>query len=122
MPSGRWQERDDIAALVGRSGAVHLFGLSSGGIIVLSAAGSVPGIRSVAVYEPALSVNHSTPLGWLRRYERELALGSLGRSRRHRHARNPHSEPGAAANAPPAQADCAGQRRLRAGAAQHMIR
>ncbi|HEY5990386.1 MAG TPA: hypothetical protein VIV12_28960 [Streptosporangiaceae bacterium] len=57
---------------------MHLFGLSSGGIIVLSAAGSVPGIRSVAVYEPPLSVNHSTPLGWLRRYERELALGSLG--------------------------------------------
>jgi alpha-beta hydrolase superfamily lysophospholipase len=71
-------ERDDLAALVSRSGAVHLFGLSSGGIIVLSAARVVPGIRSVAVYEPPLSVNHSTPLGWLPRYERELARGNLG--------------------------------------------
>src|SRR5215510_15667725 len=45
-------EHDDLAALVRCSGAVHLFGLSSGGIIVLSAARTLPGIRSVAVYEP----------------------------------------------------------------------
>lgn len=71
-------ERDDVAALVRHSGAVHLFGLSSGGIVVLSAALSVPGIRRIAVYEPPLSVDHSTPLGWLPRYERELARGNLG--------------------------------------------
>src|SRR6266508_3921131 len=71
-------ERDDLAALVHHSGAVHLFGLSSGGIIALSAARSVPGIRSVAVYEPPLSINHSTPIGWLPRYEREIAQGNLG--------------------------------------------
>jgi pimeloyl-ACP methyl ester carboxylesterase len=71
-------ERDDIAALVAHSGAVDLFGLSSGAIIVLSAARALPGLRSVAVYEPPLSINHSTPLGWLPRYERELAAGNLG--------------------------------------------
>jgi pimeloyl-ACP methyl ester carboxylesterase len=71
-------ESDDLAALVGATGALHLFGLSSGGIVVLSAARTMPGIRSVAVYEPPLSTNHSTPLGWLPRYERELAAGHLG--------------------------------------------
>jgi len=71
-------ERDDLVALVRHSGAVHLFGLSSGGIVVLRAAREVPGIRRVAVYEPPLSVDHSTPLGWVPRYERELAQGNLG--------------------------------------------
>jgi pimeloyl-ACP methyl ester carboxylesterase len=71
-------ERDDLAALVRHGGAVHLFGLSSGGIIVLSAARGLPGIRRVAVFEPPLSINHSTPLGWVPRYERELAQGNLG--------------------------------------------
>ncbi len=70
-------ERDDLAALVERGGAVHLFGLSSGGIIALSAARTLPGIHSAAVYEPPLSVNHSTPLGWLPRYQRELARGDV---------------------------------------------
>jgi pimeloyl-ACP methyl ester carboxylesterase len=70
-------EGDDLAALVRHAGAVHLFGLSSGGIVVLAAARSMPGLRSVAVYEPPLSINHSTPLGWLPRYERELARGDL---------------------------------------------
>jgi pimeloyl-ACP methyl ester carboxylesterase len=70
-------ERDDLAALIRHSGAVHLFGLSSGGIVVLAAAQGMPGLRSVAVYEPPLSINHSTPLGWLPRYERELARGDL---------------------------------------------
>jgi alpha-beta hydrolase superfamily lysophospholipase len=71
-------ECDDLAAVVQHSGARYLFGLSSGGLIVLSAALRIPGIRAVAVYEPPLSVNHSTPLGWLPRFERELARGDLG--------------------------------------------
>jgi pimeloyl-ACP methyl ester carboxylesterase len=71
-------EGEDLAALAQYGSAVHLFGLSSGGLIVLSAARKLPGIRSVAVYEPPLSVNHSTPLDWVPRYERELAQGKLG--------------------------------------------
>ena len=70
-------ECEDLATVVRHTGAVHMFGISSGGIVVLAAARSLPGLRSVAVYEPPLSINHSTPLGWLPRYERELDRGDV---------------------------------------------
>ncbi len=70
-------ERDDLAALMRHSGAQYLFGLSSGGLIVLNAARTLPGIHSIAVYEPPLSIDGSTPLDWVPRYERELAAGDL---------------------------------------------
>jgi hypothetical protein len=44
----------------------------------LQAALVLPAIRRVAVYEPPLSVNHSTPTGWVGRYDREVAAGRLG--------------------------------------------
>jgi hypothetical protein len=71
-------ERADLAALADHSGATRLFGLSSGGVIALAAALDRPGVGRVAVYEPPLSIHHSTPLGWVKRYERELARGNLG--------------------------------------------
>ncbi len=71
-------ERADLEALIEHTDAVYLFGLSSGGIIVLSTALATPSVRRLAVYEPPLSVNHSTPIGWLPRYEQELARGDLG--------------------------------------------
>ncbi len=70
-------ERDDLAALVRHSNATRLFGLSPGGIIVLSAARILPDVVRVAAYEPPPSIDHSTPLGWLPRYERELARDDL---------------------------------------------
>lgn len=70
-------ETDDLIALVQGTGAVHLFGLSSGGLIVLFAARGLPDISSVAVFEPLLSINHSTPLGWVSRHVKELATGDL---------------------------------------------
>jgi hypothetical protein len=33
----------------------------------------LPAIRKVAIYEPALSINGSTPLGWLKRYSPDAA-------------------------------------------------
>ncbi|HEX7658272.1 MAG TPA: alpha/beta hydrolase [Pseudonocardiaceae bacterium] len=71
-------ETQDLAALVEHSGAERVFGLSSGALICLYASLSIPGIRRLALYEPPLSINHSTPVGWVTRYERELAQGKLG--------------------------------------------
>ena len=68
----------DVEALARVSGAAGLFGLSSGAIIALQAALLLPAIRRVAVYEPPLSVDHSTPTGWVARYDREVAAGRLG--------------------------------------------
>src|ERR1035441_5946831 len=68
----------DIDALAQPTGARSLFGLSSGALIALQAALVLPPIRRVAVYEPPLSVNHSTPTGWVARYDREVTQGRLG--------------------------------------------
>jgi pimeloyl-ACP methyl ester carboxylesterase len=68
----------DVDALARASGAASLFGLSSGAIIALQAALTLPAVRRVAVYEPPLAVDHSAPSGWVARYDREVAAGRLG--------------------------------------------
>jgi pimeloyl-ACP methyl ester carboxylesterase len=71
-------ECEDIDALLAKTGSHNVFGLSSGAIISLQAALTLPAIRKVALYEPPLSINHSTPVGWLQRYDGEIADGKLG--------------------------------------------
>jgi pimeloyl-ACP methyl ester carboxylesterase len=71
-------ECEDLDALVSTTGSHNVFGLSSGALISLQTALTLPAIRKVALYEPPLSINHSTPIGWLQRYDREVAAGSLG--------------------------------------------
>jgi len=68
---------EDIAALVAKTGARNLFGLSSGALIILSAALVTPGLARIALYEPPLSLNGSTPTSWVARYDREVAQGKL---------------------------------------------
>lgn len=75
---GLTAECEDLAALLDQTGAHYVFGLSSGAIICLHAALTLPAIHKVAVYEPPLSIDHSTPTQWVARYERELAEGKLG--------------------------------------------
>jgi pimeloyl-ACP methyl ester carboxylesterase len=74
---GLGAECEDVAALAQVTGARSLFGLSLGAIIALQAALVLPMIRRVAVYEPPLSVNHSTPTHGVSRYDREVAQGKL---------------------------------------------
>lgn len=71
-------ECEDIDALLSSTGSHNVFGLSSGAIISLQAALVLPAIRKVALYEPPLSINHSTPINWVHRYDREIAAGKLG--------------------------------------------
>jgi pimeloyl-ACP methyl ester carboxylesterase len=70
-------ECEDIDALARATGARNIFGLSSGAIIALQAALVLPAIGKAALYEPPLSVNGSTPTGWVARYDREVARGKL---------------------------------------------
>ena len=70
-------ECEDIDALAQATGARGIFGLSSGAIIALQAALVLPAIGKAALYEPPLSVNGSTPTGWVARYDREVAQGKL---------------------------------------------
>ena len=73
------RECEDIRALVECNGAQNLFGLSSGAIVAMQSALSLPGsIRKLAVYEPPLAVRGTSPAGWAPRFETELAKGDLG--------------------------------------------
>jgi len=71
-------ECEDLNALLAATGTHNVFGLSSGALIALEAARTLPAIHRVALYEPPLSVDHSTPTDWVARYDREIAEGKLG--------------------------------------------
>jgi pimeloyl-ACP methyl ester carboxylesterase len=70
---------EDLDALLRKTGAQQVFGLSSGALISLQAALTLPAIQKVALYEPPLPLpGHPSPLAWVPRYNRELGEGNLG--------------------------------------------
>lgn len=71
------REVEDTQALMAKTGAYSLFGLSGGGLVVLRTTLATPTVQKAAVYELPLSINNSTPLAWVPRYEREMARGKL---------------------------------------------
>ncbi|GAA3650271.1 alpha/beta hydrolase [Nonomuraea antimicrobica] len=74
---GMARECEDVEALVAGTGARLVFGHSSGGLIALQAALTVPAISAVAVYEPALSMYGAFDLSWIPRFEREMDRGDV---------------------------------------------
>jgi pimeloyl-ACP methyl ester carboxylesterase len=70
-------EVEDLAAVLAQTGAGSVFGVSSGGLIVLEAARVLPDIRKVAVYEPAVLPEGTAYTSWLSRYDREMAQGKV---------------------------------------------
>jgi len=64
---------DDLEAV--NYGCRNVFGLSSGAVIAIQAALEMPQIERLALYEPPLRFGEFDPVGWLPRYERELAAG-----------------------------------------------
>lgn len=69
---------EDMDALLTKTGAHYVFGVSSGGIIWLQAAAlNLPAIHKAAIYEPPLLVNGSLQIDWLTRFEREIAQGKV---------------------------------------------
>jgi pimeloyl-ACP methyl ester carboxylesterase len=70
-------EVEDLDALLTKTGAQRVFGVSAGGLIALQAALTLPAIQKVAVYEPALIVNHSISTAFLPRYDHEIAQGKI---------------------------------------------
>jgi pimeloyl-ACP methyl ester carboxylesterase len=65
-------EREDVEALLRKTGASRVFGLSSGGIVALEAARCMPELRKVAVYEPPFSVRKAVPTEWLGQFDKEI--------------------------------------------------
>jgi pimeloyl-ACP methyl ester carboxylesterase len=69
---------EDVNAILHKTGAHYLFGLSSGALISLYAALDNTGIQKLAIYEPPLSDKFPTfTRTFIDRYERELAAGKL---------------------------------------------
>ena len=68
---------EDLDALLAKTGAHYVFGVSSGAIISLQAALTLPAIRKAAIFEPPLIANGSGPTAWLTRFDDELAQGKV---------------------------------------------
>ena len=64
-------------ALLTKTGAHYVFGVSSGAIIWLQAALTLPAIHKAAIFEPPLMVNGSAPTAWLTRFDKEIAQGKI---------------------------------------------
>ena len=63
-------------ALLAKTGAHYIFGLSSGALISLQATLTLPAIHKAVIYEPPLFVD-GAPTALLRRYEKEMDEGNL---------------------------------------------
>jgi pimeloyl-ACP methyl ester carboxylesterase len=68
---------DDLDAVLAGTGAHNVFGVSSGAIIALLAALTLPAIRKVAAYEPPLFADGSMPAAVLARFDKEMARGKV---------------------------------------------
>jgi pimeloyl-ACP methyl ester carboxylesterase len=72
---GMDRECEDVAALLGESGAEFLFGHSSGGLIALQAGRTLPQVSKLAVFEPPLSEHGSISSAWIGEFDRQIARG-----------------------------------------------
>jgi pimeloyl-ACP methyl ester carboxylesterase len=71
------KEVEDLDALLTETGAHDVFGVSAGAVICLQAALTLPAIRRVAIFEPALVVDGSLSMAFLSRYDEEIAQGKV---------------------------------------------
>lgn len=67
------QEVEDLAAILAATGAHNVFGVSSGGIICLQAALTLPSVQKAAIYEPPFFRNDRVPSELLTRFDAEIA-------------------------------------------------
>jgi pimeloyl-ACP methyl ester carboxylesterase len=68
---------DDLAAVLEATGAHNVFGCSSGAIIALEAARTVPVLRRAATFEPPLFADRRVPAAVLARFDKAMADGNL---------------------------------------------
>ncbi len=69
------KEVEDLDALLTKTGARNVFGLSSGAMIALQAALTLTAIHKLAIFEPPFFINGSVPTALVARYEKEMAEG-----------------------------------------------
>jgi len=67
----------DMDALLSKTGAELVFGVSSGALIWLHAALVLPGIRKAAIFEPPLLIDRDAALPLISRFDDEIARGKI---------------------------------------------
>jgi len=73
------KEVEDVDAMITKTNAHNLFGLSSGALIALQAGLKLPSIHKVAIYEPPLDIDNSIMkiLSFMPRFDREIAENKI---------------------------------------------
>ncbi|MBI5839835.1 MAG: alpha/beta hydrolase [Chloroflexi bacterium] len=71
------KEVEDIAALLTKTGAHFVFGVSMGAVICLRAALTLPAIHKAAIFDPPLIINGSVSTDFVARYDEEIAQGDV---------------------------------------------
>jgi pimeloyl-ACP methyl ester carboxylesterase len=71
------KEVEDLDALLAKTGAHQVFGVSAGAIICLQAALTLPAIHKAAIFEPPLLINGSLSTAFLKRFDEEMARGEV---------------------------------------------
>ncbi len=74
------REVDDLDAILNKTGAHYVFGLSSGALITLQAAFNLSDIHKIALFEPALYIDHSLLEKFnkvMNRFDKEIAEGEI---------------------------------------------
>lgn len=72
------KEVEDLDALLTKTGANYVFGLSSGAVILLQAALMLPSIHKIAIFEPPFFINDpAIPTNVLTRYDKEMSQGKV---------------------------------------------
>jgi pimeloyl-ACP methyl ester carboxylesterase len=71
------KEVEDLDAILTKTGAHYVFGVSVGAIVSLHAARTLPSIQKLAIFEPPFILNGSPSIAFLARYNREIAEGNV---------------------------------------------
>jgi pimeloyl-ACP methyl ester carboxylesterase len=74
---GILKEVEDLEALLEKTGANRVFGVSAGAVICLQAALTLTAIERAAIFEPPLLVNGSVSTAFLSRFDEEMAEGKV---------------------------------------------
>jgi pimeloyl-ACP methyl ester carboxylesterase len=68
---------EDLNALLDKTGAHKILGVSAGSIICLKAALTLPAIHKLAIYEPPLFTDSAVPKAIMTRFDQEMAQGKV---------------------------------------------
>ena len=71
------KEVEDLDALLTKTGAHYVFGVSAGAIVCLEAAITLPAIHRAAIFEPPLIIDDSVSTAFVEQFDREMAQGKV---------------------------------------------